>query len=143
MDSVLSGDRDAAIWLTQQFLLKRELDFVNQFLTTGIWTNNAAGGASATGTLGAGGSTVVYWENPSASPIEDVRNANRAIQNQQRRGCRAPGYLFLSLRVIHPSELVTLKSWMHIALRVYKAEIVQPAAIALLGRAAPERASLW
>jgi hypothetical protein len=68
------------LWLTQQFLLKRELDFVNQHLTTGIWTNNTAGGAAASGTLGAGGSTVIYWDNPASTPIEDMRNANRAMQ---------------------------------------------------------------
>ena len=80
MDAVLSGDRDAAIWLTQQYMLKRELDFVNKFMSTGIWTNNTAGGAAVSGSIGAGGSTVVYWDNASSTPIEDVRNASRQMQ---------------------------------------------------------------
>lgn len=80
MDAVMSGDRDATIFLTQQFLLKRELDFVTNFFTTGVWTNNSAGASTATGTLGAGGSTVMYWDLASSTPIEDVRNASRAMQ---------------------------------------------------------------
>jgi hypothetical protein len=81
-DTVLSSDRDATLWLTQKSLIKRERDWTGQYFTAGVWTTQASGVTTgATGVIAANTSnTVLYWDNPSSTPIEDIRNSKRQIQ---------------------------------------------------------------
>lgn len=69
-DSAFNLDRDATQWVTHQLLLKREVDFINNFLSPGIWgldyTSSTTPGALA-------------WDNVNASPITDVLTARLKI----------------------------------------------------------------
>lgn len=73
-DSPLSPDRDATIFLTQQALTTREINWVNSYFTTGVWTGNAAGAASSDA-LFTNSVNLTYWDYDTSSPITDIRHA--------------------------------------------------------------------
>lgn len=73
-DSVLALDREATAYVTQKGLIKREKIFAANYFTTGVWTNELVGANPAVA-----GTSVLYWNNASAIPIEDVRNAQRTV----------------------------------------------------------------
>ena len=76
-DSVLSSDRDATEYLTQQALIRQERDWVSQFFTTGVW-----------GTDVTGGTNFDQWSDyTSSDPVEDIEDAKETIQ--QNTGRRA------------------------------------------------------
>lgn len=58
-DGALRIDQDATTWVTQQLLLVREITFLTQFFTPGIWTNQ-----TTPGTL---------WSAGGSTPIQDIR----------------------------------------------------------------------
>jgi hypothetical protein len=68
-DSPLAPDRDAAIFLTNKALIRRETQWVSQYFKTGIWTGEVAGQATADGTH------VGYWDYATSNPITDIRHA--------------------------------------------------------------------
>ena len=71
-DSVFNLEAEAARWVTQQLMLKRDALFVSTFLTTGIWTG-ASGGTDLTGvTSGPGANQFVRWDESGSTPIEDI-----------------------------------------------------------------------
>src|SRR5271166_4263309 len=41
-DQPLDMDRDAVLFVTQNLLLRREIQFMNQYMQTGIWTGDPA-----------------------------------------------------------------------------------------------------
>lgn len=68
---------DAARWVTEQLLLKRDRIWVDTYLRTGVWTGGTGvgGGASGTDIVGgaaAGSNTVVYWSATGGDPIKDI-----------------------------------------------------------------------
>lgn len=80
-DSVLSSDRDATLFLTQKSLIKRERDWATSYFTTSIWNTQTIGvSTGATGVTSGTSNSVLYWDNPASTPLEDVRNAKRAVQ---------------------------------------------------------------
>lgn len=74
-DSPLSGDLDATEFLAGKALLKKETLFAASFLTTGAWTTDITGVASAPG-----GGQVLQWNDASSNPIEDVRTGKRTVK---------------------------------------------------------------
>ena len=72
-DAPLNLDRDAATWLTQQMLLKRENDFVNQFFTTSIWTGSGTGNDQTGVAAAPGADQFLQWNDANSTPIEDIR----------------------------------------------------------------------
>lgn len=79
-DSPLSSDRDATIFLTQKALIKKERDWSTTYMTSGVWATQVSGvGSGASGVAAGTGGTVLYWDNPSSTPIEDVRNIKRQV----------------------------------------------------------------
>ena len=62
--SPFAPEEDAVRFLTQKMLLKREVEFVNNYMGTGIW-----------GTDSSGGSDFTQWSNPASTPIEDIHDA--------------------------------------------------------------------
>ena len=72
-DNPLSPDIDAAEFVTQKLVLKREIDFQLRFFATGIWGTEYAGAAAASLT------ERKYWSSSSSTPIEDIANAQVAI----------------------------------------------------------------
>lgn len=68
-------DADAARWVTEQLMLKRDRLFVDSFLRTGVWTgstgeNGGADGADLVGVAsGATGNQFVQFDQSGADPI--------------------------------------------------------------------------
>ncbi len=72
-DSVFNLDRDATQWVTHQLLLKREADFISNYLSPGVWGQDFTGGDAS------GAYSGLMWDNVNASPITDVLNAKLII----------------------------------------------------------------
>ncbi len=73
-DRPLDVDRDAAFWLSEKMLLKRELDFANKFFKENIWATNIAGKAYDN-TTPPGTNEVVKWSSQYSDPVVDINNA--------------------------------------------------------------------
>lgn len=80
-DDPYQPDADAARFLAQKMLIKREVQFVTNFFTTGnLWTGSSDGADLV------GGTDFTRWSNAASTPIED-------IQKQQARVEAASGFL--------------------------------------------------
>lgn len=64
-DQPLDSDRDATIWVTQQLLLKRDLDWVSKYFKSGVW------GVDADVTNASYGNG--RWSAAGSTPIKDLR----------------------------------------------------------------------
>ena len=65
-DSNFNLDRDATEFITNQMLLKRDLDWNNTYFKTNVWATEYAGASSPTGTQ------FQYWSDAGSDPIGDV-----------------------------------------------------------------------
>jgi hypothetical protein len=66
-DSNFSLDSDSTKFLTNQMLLKRELDWVSTYFKTGVWATEYTGVAS-----GVGAGEFLQWNDAASDPIKDV-----------------------------------------------------------------------
>jgi hypothetical protein len=73
-DSPLQPDRDATMWLTQQALINRDVNWATAYFTTGLWGGERAGQAAADATH------VRYWNLSGSTPIEDILAGQLAIK---------------------------------------------------------------
>lgn len=76
-DSNFSLDRDATNFVTNQLLLKRDLDWNNKYFKTGVWSTDRTG-VAATPT----GNQFLQWDQAGSSPIEDVTSQIIAFRQQ-------------------------------------------------------------
>lgn len=76
-DSQFDLDRDATRWCTQQLLLKRELDFISAYMTTGVWGLDRAGVAS-----GPTGTQFLRWDVAGSDPIDIIQDEQLRILSQ-------------------------------------------------------------
>lgn len=74
-DSVLNADADAVQFLSEKMLLRKEMDFVTNYMTTGLWTVNLAGAVH-----GGGGDFDFWSDTTNGTPIDDVDDARFAMQ---------------------------------------------------------------
>ena len=75
-DSPLDMDRDATLFLSNQALINREVQWAANYFTTGIWTGSAVDVAGLAASPS--GNSVLQWNDSNATPITDVRsNADR------------------------------------------------------------------
>lgn len=74
-DAALNADRDAALYLAQQRLIKMEKVFVSNYMTTSVWTTDVTG---VSGTPS--GAQVKQWNDAASTPIEDVRAYKTVVQ---------------------------------------------------------------
>lgn len=74
-DGFFNLDSDATKYLTNQFLISKEIDFVSKYMTTGVWTGIYTGVA---GTPAA--AQVRQWDDPLSTPIQDIRGAKTTAQ---------------------------------------------------------------
>ena len=71
-DSVVSMDRDATLWVTQQLLIRRDKEWASNYFTTGVWTG---GDGDQTGVAAApGANQFLRWDVGGSTPIEDIRD---------------------------------------------------------------------
>jgi len=74
-DAPINVDREAAEFVTHRLLLRRELQFVSDYMTAGVWGTTATGVAS-----GASTGQFVQWDNYTDSdPIDDIEEAKADI----------------------------------------------------------------
>ena len=73
-DTVFNLDREATIFVTQQYLIEREVRWATNFFAGGVWTNDWDGVSAAPGA-----NQVLQWNDAASNPIEDVRNAKRIV----------------------------------------------------------------
>lgn len=77
VDAPLNMDRDASLWLAQQALINREVQWATNFFTTGVWTGASV---DVTGvTASPAGNTVLQWNDSTATPVTDVKTYNDRI----------------------------------------------------------------
>lgn len=77
-DAVLNMDQDATYFLTQQALIRRENVFAAAAFTTGIWGTDMTGRSSGSG--GSDATHVLLWDDPTSTPIEDIRKGKVTIK---------------------------------------------------------------
>lgn len=71
-DMPLDMDRDATMFVTQQLLLRRETQFMNTYMKTGIWTGDPAGDFTPS----------TKWSVTSSDPMKDVDAEKQIIKSQ-------------------------------------------------------------
>lgn len=62
-DAVLDMDRDAALFLAQQFMIRKDKLWLDSHFATGLWTGSSTGGDITPGTL---------WSAAGGLPIDDI-----------------------------------------------------------------------
>jgi hypothetical protein len=67
-------DRDTTVFLTQQGLLQRELEFVNKFFKPGVWSFNRTGVAAAPNA-----SQFLHFTDTASVPIRVIRTIKREM----------------------------------------------------------------
>jgi hypothetical protein len=65
-DNPLNADRDASKFLAQQMLIKQEKDFVTNFFSAGVWTDDVTPGT--------------LWSAASSDPIGDVQTGINTVR---------------------------------------------------------------
>lgn len=85
------------MWVSRQMLLKKEILWVNQVFTTGVWGTDVTGVAA-----GPTGNQVLQWNNANATPIQDVDTWRLSIAQNT-------GFLPNTL-VLGPQAYVQLKN---------------------------------
>lgn len=84
-------DRNAAQWVTQQLLLKRDKDWADAYFKAGVW------GVDVTGVAGTpGASQFKQWDQAGSTPINDLR---KQIIYQRRTTGLTPNLLVLGAEV--------------------------------------------
>lgn len=85
-DSPINLDREAVEFVTRKGLLKREVVWATNYFTAGnpgdTWTWDIDGASSRSAALdptSAANNDVVYWDDASSTPIEDVRLLKRYV----------------------------------------------------------------
>lgn len=67
-DSVFNLDRDATEFVTNQHLLKRDLDWTARYMKTGVWATEKTGVVG----VAANGTQFTRWDQAGSDPIGDV-----------------------------------------------------------------------
>lgn len=68
-DSNFKLDSEATKFITNQMLLKQELDWTAKYFTTGVWSTEYTGVAS-----GVGAGEFLQWNDAASDPLRDMRN---------------------------------------------------------------------
>ena len=76
-DEPIDLDRDATLFVTQNLLLRREVQFVNQYFKLGIWTGNPDYQPNVNGDG--------FWDLASSNPLADVDFIKQKIKSQTGR----------------------------------------------------------
>lgn len=105
-DSVWNLDRDSTEFITNQHLLKRDIDWTNSYFKSGVWATEKTGVASAPST-----NQFLQWDQASSDPIGDV--AQWIIDFRQLTGfapnvCVMGPYVMKALKQ-HPDILDRIK----------------------------------
>lgn len=75
-DAPVDLDRDAALFLAQQALLRLEKSFASAFLATSVWGNADQTGVSGT----PGTNEFKQWNDSASTPVKDIRTQKGVIK---------------------------------------------------------------
>lgn len=106
-DSVFNLDRDATEFVTNQHLLKRDLDWTARYMKTGVWATEKTG---VTGTP-ANNTEFLRWDQAGSDPIGDVSRWTidfRRISGFAPNVCVMGAYVMAALRQ-HPDIIDRIK----------------------------------
>ena len=81
-DDEVNLDRGATILLTQDAMIRKELNFVDSYMKDSVWTFSVDGNSSRSATFTAltdANNNLVFWSDASSTPIQDVRLLKRII----------------------------------------------------------------
>lgn len=82
-DAPLNMQRDISLFLTQKLLLAREMEFVTNYFTPGVWSNQATGNTQAEVTSDPTDYKFVQFDDQlNSSPIETIRKYRLSIAQQ-------------------------------------------------------------
>lgn len=74
-DAPINLDREAVDFVTHRLLLRREIEFVKDFLTTGIWSRDVTGVASSPTT-----DQAIQWSDfANSDPIENIEEGKARV----------------------------------------------------------------
>lgn len=76
-DDPLDADRDAALLLTQNMLIKRDQLWAASYFKTGVWTTDLTGVAS-----GANSTQVNQWDKAGSDPIVDIHTHKILVEER-------------------------------------------------------------
>lgn len=88
-DSVFNLDREATMFVTEQLLLRRDLDWIDKYFKTGVWTGGDVDGVAS----GVNAGEFLQWDQGGSTPIEDITEAG--IKVHEGTGVR-PNTLVIS-----------------------------------------------
>jgi hypothetical protein len=74
-DAPINVDREATEFVTHRLLLRRENQFVSDFMTTSVWSTDVAGVSSSPTT----GQTIQWSDYTNSDPIEDIEAGKAGI----------------------------------------------------------------
>lgn len=69
-DEPLNADSDAADFVSQKMLIRREMEWASKFFKSGIWGTEIEGASAASE------GKVIYWNEATSDPIGDVTGAS-------------------------------------------------------------------
>lgn len=105
-DSNFNLDRDSTEFITNQMLLKRDIDWVNSFFKTGVWANERTGVDNAPGA-----GQFLQWDQAGSDPLSDI--ARHVIEFRRLSGF-APNTMVIGAHVMealkqHPDIIDRIK----------------------------------
>ena len=112
-DPAINLDIDATEYITEQILLRQEIDFVTQMFSTGSGWTGASPSTNITGSAAPASTSTAfrYWSDVASTPIEDIRGEMTYVAS---RTGRKPNTLVLGPKVWtaladHPDILDRIK----------------------------------
>jgi hypothetical protein len=81
-DEPVDLDRDATLYVTQQLLLRREIQFVNNYLSTNIWQGYVVGGSPVDANINIGAPFHGQWDTTNSNPMADVDYLRQFVKSQ-------------------------------------------------------------
>ena len=79
-DEPLDLDRDATLFVTQQLLLRREIQFMKAYMATGIWSGFLVANVATDFQPGVNGKG--QWDSSTSNPMADIDFLKQAIKSQ-------------------------------------------------------------
>jgi len=74
-DQPLDLDRDSTLFVTQQLMLRREMQFMASYMKTGIWTGDPSGDFTP----------ATSWSSDASNPIQDIDTEKSKVKSQTGR----------------------------------------------------------
>lgn len=112
-DTPLRPYEDAQLFITQRLLLKRERIWAQTYFTTGVWkgVDGVTGDVTGVSSGASFPASVLQWDQPSATPIQDIHNLKALMLTQTGF---EPNVLTLGYKAFHrainnPSVLDRIK----------------------------------